>query len=156
MAEWLVYLICGLICVTVIIVLDIIKCAIKNIAKKKGKELNMKKAEYPLASLSISLPFVFVLIFLYFGKYLKLNMTDILKISGIFATSSQTIYLFIVQLPKKGALGIYHKLQTLFNITKKDTKPTDKVKEIIEEIKDFEIIEDTEKTAEKKLLDILK
>lgn len=159
MAEWVVYLICALICIGTVVIFDIFKAIAKAIVKKKGKEINMKKAEYPIATITMAISFGAVFLFLYFGKFLNLQLFDILKLCGIYASASQGFYLFIVQLPKKGWIAIHNSIKKLITIIKSNKNPIDKVTDFVDAIEkeneETNNIENSEQ-AKKQFFDTLK
>lgn len=118
MEQWLVIVICFAICVGTISIIEAIKQIVKYNAKKNGKTLSMKNAEYPVAILTAALNFGAVFAFLYFGKFLAITFDEMLEVCGVFAAATQTIYLFIVQSSRKGLAWTCNAISSLVNRAK--------------------------------------
>lgn len=131
MELWEIALVCFAICVGAVLLVSAIKWLAKKNAERKGKTLDMKKAEYPLAAASVILAYGGVVAFLYFGV-----MDDIytaLKLAVPFATSVQAIYLFIVQLARKGFKGAFESIVNLINKVKASKNPVAELPTIVED-----------------------
>lgn len=158
MGKWLIMLICFAITFFSVLFVEMVKQIIKFIFKKKGKELNMKKSEYPLAFSTILICFASIFSFLYFGKFIEISIVDICKLSSIFACSSQAIYIFLIQAPRKGFNWTVSMVKRLIARLKKG----EKVENIIEDIKDNNELDnsnenkDIDKEIEKFKNDLLK
>ncbi|MEG2687550.1 MAG: hypothetical protein RSA24_00120 [Clostridia bacterium] len=135
MPKWIAMLLCLLISIGAIALVEVIKCLSKLYAKKKGKAISMKKAEYPIALFSAILNFSAIFVFLYFGKFLDIGLKEIITICGIFASGTQSIYLFIVQIIRKGFVFAIHSFTKLISVVKKNKNPTEIAIEMIDTIK---------------------
>lgn len=131
MELWEIALVCIAICVGAVLIVSGIKWLAKKNAERKGKTLDMKKAEYPLAAASMILAYGGVVAFLYFGVYDDIYTA--LKLAVPFATSVQAIYLFIVQLARKGFKGAFASIVNLINKTKASKNPVAEAPGIIED-----------------------
>lgn len=121
MELWEIALVCLAICVGSVLIVSGIKWIAKKNAERKGKTLDMKKAEYPLAAASTILAYGGVVAFLFFGVYDDIYTA--LKLAVPFATSVQAIYLFIVQLARKGFKGAFAGIVNLINKIKASKNP---------------------------------
>lgn len=149
MPEWGVALICIAIVIVAILISSLIKLIMKKVATKNGGTFDCKKWEYLYAAISLILSAVGVFCFLKF----ILQITDInviWKTVVIYAGSVQTVYLFIVQLVRKGGKGIISLFVKLFSKLKKSSDPVKELPEIIgdeveatEETQSVETEEDT-------------
>ena len=131
MEQWKIAVIGLAICIAAILVVSGIKMIAKKIAEVKKKELNMKVGEYLFGLASIILAYGGVVAFLYFGV-----MEDIktaLKLAGVFAGSTQTLYVFIVQASRKGIKGIVAGIITIINKIRSSKKPVEELPEIVED-----------------------
>ena len=131
MEQWKIAVIGLAICIAAILVVSGIKMIAKKIAEVKKKELNMNVGEYLFGLASIALAYGGVVAFLYFGV-----MEDIktaLKLAGVFAGSTQTLYVFIVQASRKGIKGIVAGIITIINKIRSSKKPVEELPEIVED-----------------------
>lgn len=136
MENWLVAVIGLAICVVAILFVSGIKVIAKKIAEAKKKEIDMKKAEYPLAAISMILAYGGVVAFLYFGV-----MNDIytaMKTAIPFALSVQSLYIFIVQLARKGFTGFFTAIKNLVTKLKSSKNPIQELPAIISEATETE------------------
>lgn len=143
MEQWKIAVIGLAICIAAILVVSGIKMIAKKIAEVKKKELNMNAGEYLFGLASIILAYGGVVAFLYFGV-----MEDIktaLKLAGVFAGSTQTLYVFIVQAGRKGIKGIVAGIITIINKIRSSKKPVEELPEIVEDATEQVQSADTEK-----------
>lgn len=129
MEQWKIAVIGLAICIAAILVVSGIKMIAKKIAEVKKKELNMNVGEYLFGLASIALAYGGVVAFLYFGV-----MEDIktaLKLAGVFAGSTQTLYVFIVQASRKGIKGIVAGIITIINKIRGSKKPVEELPGIV-------------------------
>lgn len=153
MENWLVAVIGLAICVVAILFVSGIKVIVKKIAEAKKKEIDMKKAEYPLAVISTILAYGGVVAFLYFGV-----MNDIytaMKTAIPFALSVQSLYIFIVQLARKGFTGFFTAIKNLVTKLKSSKNPIQELPAIISEAAETET-ETTEEIGKKLYNEIFK
>lgn len=130
MPEYASALVCLSIVIVAILITEIVKFIMKKIAEKKGKTFDCKKWEYLFAAISILISGVGVVCFLKFGAGVN-DAKTILKYASIYAGSVQTVYLFIVQLVRKGGVGIYNAFSVLFEKVKETENPIETLPEII-------------------------
>ena len=151
MEQWKIAVIGLAICIAAILVVSGIKMIAKKIAEIKKKELNMNVGEYLFGLASIALAYGGVVAFLYFGV-----MEDIktaLKLAGVFAGSTQTLYVFIVQASRKGIKGIVAGIITIINKIRSSKNPIKELPEIVEEA--TEQVQNTDTDTEKETTDEL-
>lgn len=146
MEQWKIAVIGLAICIAAILLVSGIKMIAKKIAEVKKKELNMNVGEYLFGLASIVLAYGGVVAFLYFG--VMEDLTTALKLAGVFAGSTQTIYLFIVQASRKGIKGIVAGIITIINKIRGSKKPVEELPEIIDEATEQVQDADTETTEE--------
>lgn len=146
MPEWGVALICLAIVITAVLITSLIKVIIKKVAKNNGEELNLEKLEYLFAAISFILSAVGVFWFLRFG----LGVTDVnvlVKNTGLYAGSAQAVYLFIVQLVRKGGKGLLNAIRNIFIKVKASKNPVQELPAIVaDEIKASDNTTTTETT----------
>lgn len=142
MEQWKIAVIGLAICIAAILVVSGIKMIAKKIAEVKKKELNMNKAEYPLAIASTILAYGGVLAFLYFGVMQDIGTA--LKLAGVFAGCTQTLYLFVVQLIRKGFKGAFAAIMGIIGKLKGSKNPIEELPEIIDEATEQVQEQDTE------------
>lgn len=132
MPEWGVALICFAIVVVAILCTSAVKMIMKYVAKKNGTELDCKKWEYLFAAISLLLSGLGVFLFLRFG----VKVTDVnvlVKTAATYAGSVQTIYLFIVQLSRKGIKEIIEVVKKIVTALKQSDNPVEELPEKIKE-----------------------
>ena len=132
MPEWGVALICFAIVVVAILCASAVKMIMKYVAKKNGTELDCKKWEYLFAAISLLLSGLGVFLFLRFG----VKVTDVnvlVKTTATYAGSVQTIYLFIVQLSRKGIKEIIEVVKKIVTALKQSDNPVEELPEKIKE-----------------------
>ena len=132
MPEWVTALICIAIVVVAILITSLVKVIMKKVAENNGGELDCKKWEYLFATISLLLSAAGVFCFLRFF----VNITDVntlCKITGSYAGCAQTVYLFIVQLIRKGWKGIVSGISKVILKLKSSKKPVQELPEIITE-----------------------
>ena len=105
MPEWLTALICLAIVITAILITSLVKFIMKRIAKSKGKELDCSKYEYLFAAISLLLSAAGVFCFLKFVAGVT-DVNTLVKNTALYAGSVQSVYVFVVQLIRKGWSGI--------------------------------------------------
>lgn len=128
MEKWLIAVIGLAICIAAVLIVSAAKVIIKKV-KKNG--IDMKKAEYPLAAVSMVLAYGGVVVFLYFGV-----MDDIktaLKLAIPFAASVQTLYIFVVQLARKGIAGALVAIKNIISKLKASKNPIKELPGIVNE-----------------------
>lgn len=143
MPEWGAALICLAIVIVAVLITSLIKVIIKKVAKNNGEELNLEKLEYLFAAISFILSAVGVFWFLRFG----LGVTDanvLVKNTGLYAGSAQAVYLFIVQLVRKGGKGFLNAIRNIFIKVKASKNPVQELPAIVAD----EIKTDTTTTTE--------
>ncbi len=132
MPEWGVALICFAVVVVAILCTSAVKMIMKYVAKKNGTELDCKKWEYLFAAISLLLSGLGVFLFLRFG----VKVTDVnvlVKTTATYAGSVQTIYLFIVQLSRKGIKEIIEVVKKIVTALKQSDNPVEELPEKIKE-----------------------
>lgn len=143
MENWLIAIIGLAICIAAVLVVSAIKVIIKKVKKN---EIDMKKAEYPLAAVSMVLAYGGVVVFLYFGV-----MDDIktaLKLAAPFAMSVQTLYIFVVQLARKGFSGALAAIKNIVSKLKTSKHP---IKELLGIVKESTAETETEAETNDKI-----
>lgn len=128
MENWLVAVIGLAICVAAILVVSAVKVIVKKIKKN---DIDMKKAEYPLAAVSMVLAYGGVVVFLYFGVIDDIKTA--LKLAVPFAMSVQTLYIFVVQLARKGFSGALAAIKNIVSRLKASKNPIKELPGIINE-----------------------
>lgn len=150
MPEWVVALICVAIVIVAILITSLVKVIMKKVAEKDGGTFDCKKWEYLYGAISFLLSAAGVYCFLtFFVKMTDVN--EIIKTTALYAGSVQTIYLFIVQLIRKGGKGLFGLILKLFTSLKKSDDPIKELPDLIEdEVKDetAPVVETKAETAE--------
>lgn len=146
MEQWKIAVIGLAICIAAILLVSGIKMIAKKIAEVKKKELNMNVGEYLFGIASIILAYGGVVAFLYFG--VMEDITTALKLAGVFAGSTQTLYVFVVQASRKGIKGIVTGIITIINKIRGSKNPIQELPEIIEDATEQVQDTDTETTEE--------
>lgn len=132
MPEWVTALICVAIVIVAILITSLVKLIMKKVAKNNGGELDCKKWEYLFAAISLLISAAGVFCFLRF--YVKITDIDtICKITVSYAGSVQTIYIFIVQLIRKGWNGIVSGISKVISKLKSSKNPVQELPDIITE-----------------------
>ena len=132
MPEWVTALICVAIVIVAVLIASLVKLIMKKAVKHNGGELDCKKWEYLYAAISFIIAAVGVFCFLRF----YVGVTDVnvlIKNTGLYAGSTQVIYLFIVQLISKGGKGIYTAIKNIFVKLKASKNPVQELPEIIKD-----------------------
>ena len=136
MPEWVVALICVAIVIVAILITSLVKVIMKKVAEKDGGTFDCKKWEYLYGAISLILSAVGVYCFLSFVVKMT-DVNEIIKTTALYAGSVQTIYLFIVQLIRKGGQGLFGLIIKLFTSMKTSKNPIQELPEIIgDEVKD--------------------
>ena len=153
MKGWIIALICVAIVIVGILISSAVKVIMKKTVEKKGKEFNTGKYEYLYATLSFILSATGIFCFLKF--YLKVtDVTDLIKTTSLYAGCGQTIYLFVVQLVRKGVVGAFSSIKNLIDRLKLSKNPVAELPEMIaEEVNSEDEVRETK--VEKKELDNL-
>lgn len=147
MPEWGVALICIAIVIVAILISSLVKLIMKKVATKNGGTFDCKKWEYLYAAISLILSAVGVFCFLKF--FLKITDINVIwKTVVVYAGSVQTVYLFIVQLVRKGGKGIISLFAKLFSNLKKSSDPIKELPELIEDEVEQEEEKKSEETTE--------
>ena len=132
MPDYAVALICIAIVIVAILISSLIKVIMKKVAKNNGGELDCEKWEYLFAAISLILSAAGIFCFLRF--YVGVTDVNILiKNTGLYAGCTQTIYLFIVQLVRKGGKGLFTALKNIFAKLKTSKNPVQELPEIVKE-----------------------
>lgn len=132
MPGWGVALICLAIVIVAILITSLIKVIMEKVAKKKGGKLDCDKWEYLFAAISLLLSAAGVFCFLRF----YLGVTDVnvlIKNTGLYAGCTQTVYLFIVQLIRKGGKGLFTAIKNIFLKLKASKNPVQELPDIVKE-----------------------
>lgn len=132
MPEWVTALICVAIVIVAILITSLVKLIMKKVAKNNGGELDCKKWEYMFAAISLLISAVGVFCFLKFFA----NVTDIntlVKTTALYAGSVQSVYVFVVQLIRKGWRGIWSGIKKIFSFVKSSKNPVQELPDIIKE-----------------------
>lgn len=145
MPEWVVALICVAIVIVAILITSLVKVIMKKVAEKDGGTFDCKKWEYLYGAISLILSAVGVYCFLSFVVKMT-DVNEIIKTTALYAGSVQTIYLFIVQLIRKGGQGLFGLIIKLFTSLKTSKNPIQELPEII----DDEVKDETATVAEPK------
>ena len=132
MTEWIIAITCLTIVIASILVTSIVKLCMKRAVENKGGEFNCKKWEYLYAAISLVLTVAGVFLFLRFGAKIT-DVNRLIKTTCLYAGSVQTIYLFIVQLCRKGFKGIFEYLGSLVADLKESDNPVEELPEKIEQ-----------------------
>lgn len=146
MENWLVAVIGLAICVAAILVVSAVKVIVKKIKKN---DIDMKKAEYPLCFASLVLAYGGVVLFLYFGVYDDIYIA--MKTAIPFALSVQSLYVFVVQLARKGFTGVIEAIKKLISKLKSSKNPIAELPAIIAESTEAETEQDDTAAIGKKL-----
>lgn len=147
MENWLVAVIGLAICVAAILVVSAVKIIVKKVKKN---EIDMKKAEYPLCFASLVLAYGGVVLFLYFGVYDDIDIA--MKTAIPFALSVQSLYVFVVQLARKGFTGVIEAIKKLISKLKSSKNPVAELPAIISEsTEESTAVEETAESLGKKL-----
>lgn len=128
MENWLIAIIGLAICIAAVLVVSAVKVIIKKVKKN---EIDMKKAEYPLAAVSMVLAYGGVVVFLYFGVIDDIKTA--LKLAVPFAMSVQTLYIFVVQLSRKGFSGALAAIKNIVSKLKASKNPIKELPGIVNE-----------------------
>lgn len=128
MENWLIAVIGLAICIAAVLVVSAVKIIIKKVKKN---EIDMKKAEYPLAAVSMVLAYGGVVVFLYFGVIDDIKTA--LKLAVPFAMSVQTLYIFVVQLSRKGFSGALAAIKNIVSKLKASKNPIKELPGIVNE-----------------------
>lgn len=149
MPEWVIALICVSIVIVAILITSLIKVIMKKVTEKKGDTFDCKKWEYLYGAISLLLSAAGVYCFLVFIVKMT-DINDIIKTTSLYAGSVQTIYLFIVQLVRKGGKGLVSVLIKFFNFIKTSKDPVKELPKTIEsEVeKDNTVITETNETED--------
>lgn len=132
MTEWTIAITCLAIVIASILVTSLVKLCMKRVVENKGGEFNCKKWEYLYAAISLVLAAAGVFLFLRFGAKIT-DVNRLIKTTCLYAGSVQTIYLFIVQLCRKGFKGIFEYLGSLVADLKESDNPVEELPEKIEQ-----------------------
>lgn len=143
MENWLVAVIGLAICVAAILVVSAVKVIVKKIKKN---DIDMKKAEYPLCFASLVLAYGGVVLFLYFGVYDDIYIA--MKTAIPFALSVQSLYVFVVQLARKGFTGVIEAIKKLISKLKASKNPIAELPAIIAESTEESTAAEESETAE--------
>lgn len=132
MPEWVTALICVAIVIVAILITSLIKLIMKKVAKNNGGELDCKKWEYMFAAISLLVSAAGIFCFLRFFA----NVTDIntlVKTTALYAGYAQSVYVFVVQLIRKGWKGIISRIRNVIAKLKSSKNPVQELPDIIKE-----------------------
>lgn len=132
MPEWVTALICVAIVIVAVLIASLVKLIMKKAVNHNGGELDCKKWEYLYAAISFIIAAVGVFCFLRF----YVGVTDVnvlIKNTGLYAGSTQIIYLFVIQLISKGCKGIYTSIKNIFAKLTASKNPVQELPEIIKD-----------------------
>lgn len=133
MLDWKTALICMALTVVAVIAASIIKIIVTKIIENKREKkavangteataVDKSKMEYPIAAVSVMLAFASVALFLKY--YVKIESEEyLLRYSAMYACTVNTIYLFIVQLARKGFTGLFKAIKNIFTRIKASKHP---------------------------------
>ena len=132
MPEWVTALVCLAIVIVAILISSLIKVIMKKVVKNKGGELDCEKWEYLYAAISLLLSAAGVFCFLrYYVGVTDVN--ELIRSTALYAGSTQAVYLFIVQLIRKGGKGLFKAIVSIFAKLKASKNPVQKLPDIIKE-----------------------
>lgn len=154
MEKWLIAVICLAIAVVAVLFVSIIKVIAKKNAERKGKEMDMKKAEFPLALSAFVLAFCGVAAFLYF--YIKLQIGAALGSATLYGFATEGIYILVLQLARKGLKGAIKNVIEIIGKLKKSKNPIAELPGIIDEATTDNETETNDKIGEKLYDEIFK
>lgn len=146
MENWLVAVICLAITVAAVLIASIIKIIAKKKAEMNGKTINKSKLEYPLGILALVLAFGGVAAFLYF--YIKLQIGVSLAGGAFYGLASEGVYVFIVQLARKGVKGAISAIIKIISKLKSSKNPIAEAPAIIAESTEESTAAEESETAE--------
>ena len=147
MPEWVIALICVAIVIVAILITSLVKVIMKKVAEKDGGTFDCKKWEYLYGVISLILSAIGVYCFLTFIVKMT-DVNEVIKTTALYAGSVQTVYLFIVQLIRKGGSGLFGLIIKFFTKLKTSKDPVKELPELIEdEVKDEPVVA-TESKAE--------
>jgi hypothetical protein len=141
MPEWVIALICVAIVIVAILITSLVKVIMKKVAEKDGGTFDAKKWEYLYGAISLLVSAAGVYYFLTFVVKMT-DVNEIIKTTALYAGSVQTIYLFIVQLIRKGGIGLFGLIVKLFTKLKTSKDPVKELPEIIEDEVEEEPVEE--------------
>lgn len=122
-------------CVKKIISANLDKINAKRASKKKEgetvKNLVIKDFELLLAFIAMVFAYFGVVVFLKYGILIDTNV--VFKLAAPYAVSTQGLYIFVVQLSRKGIKGIVAGIIHLVSNIKKSNKPVQDAPTIIQE-----------------------
>lgn len=144
MLDWKTAIICMVLTLGAVLVSSLIKIIVTKIIEKKQTtqaavndtsnvtSVDKSKFEYPLAAISLALAFASVSLFLRY--YVKIESDGtVLRYAAMYACTVNTIYLFIVQLARKGIRGVIKSLTNIFIKLKNSKSPVEEAPTIINE-----------------------
>lgn len=132
MPEWVTALICVAIVIVAILITSLIKLIMKKVAKNNGGELDCKKWEYMFAAISLLVSAAGVFCFLRFFANVP-DINTIVKTTALYAGSVQSVYVFVVQLIRKGWKGIISCIRNVIAKLKSSKNPVQELPDIIKE-----------------------
>lgn len=132
MELWLIAVICLAIAVGAVLLVSAIKWLAKKNAERKGKTIDMKKAEFPLALSAFIIAFCGVAAFLYFYANWKIGIA--LGSAGLYGFATEGIYILVIQLARKGFVGAMKSIFEIFRKLKASKNPVAELPQIIEDM----------------------
>lgn len=132
MTDYGIALICLMIVIVAILISSLVKVIMQKVVQDNGSELDCSKWEYLFAAISLFLSAIGVFCFLKFFVGVT-DANELIKSTTLYAGSTQAVYLFIVQLIRKGGKGIINALKNLFEKLKQSKNPVKELPEIIKE-----------------------
>lgn len=132
MLDWKVALYCMAIVIGAVLVASLVKIIVTKILESKNKTVDKSKMEYPIAAISFACAFASVAVFLKYAIKVEEDKY-VLYYSAMYAGTVNTIYLFIVQLARKGIKGIFASIVNIINKIKTSKNPVAELPQIIQE-----------------------
>lgn len=133
MPEYVKALICLMIVIMSVIATSLVKILVKKIAEKDGEALDHNKFEYLFAGMS----FIMSALCIFWFVRMIVGITDpgtIAKYIGLYSGSTQGVYLFIVQLFRKGWKGVISILKNVFSKVKASNNPMEELPSIVNDV----------------------
>lgn len=130
--DYGIALICFAIVIVAILVSSFVKIIMKKVVQDNGAELDCSKWEYLFAAISVFVSAIGVFCFLRFFVGVT-DANELVKSTTLYAGSTQAVYLFIVQLIRKGGKGIFSALKNVFTKLKSSDNPIQELPNIVKE-----------------------
>lgn len=130
--DYGIALICFATVIVAILISSFVKIIMKKVVQDNGAELDCSKWEYLFAAISVFVSAIGVFCFLRFFVGVT-DANELVKSTTLYAGSTQAVYLFIVQLIRKGGKGIFGALKNLFTKLKSSDNPIQELPNIVKE-----------------------